>query len=83
MSTVVSFDKDILPLFTSVDVDHMGALGVLLDDYDYMSAAANAAAVYAQISSGQMPPPWGGGRGPWSDDQITLFRAWIDGGLQP
>jgi hypothetical protein len=29
----LSFKTDILPLFTSMDIQHMGGMGVLLDDY--------------------------------------------------
>ena len=33
----ISFKTDIVPLFTSVDIDHMSYAGVSLDDYAYMS----------------------------------------------
>lgn len=83
MATTVSFATDILPLFTQVDIDHMQEQGVQLNDYGYMSTPANASAVYGQLSSKQMPPSWGGGGGPWSDSNIALFKAWMDGGYQP
>jgi hypothetical protein len=37
----VSFLKDIKPMFREVDIDHMKVHGVHLDDYQYMSDAAN------------------------------------------
>ena len=52
----VSFKTDILPLFTSVDIEHMSALGAVLDDYSFMSQPGTASAVYQQVSSGRMPP---------------------------
>jgi hypothetical protein len=78
----VSFKTDILPLFTSLDVEHMSPMGVLLDDYAYMSEPANASRVYDEVSSGNMPPPTGGEQ-PWSQDAVQLFKAWMDSGYEP
>jgi hypothetical protein len=78
----VSFTTDILPLFTSMDVDHMKRAGVSLDDYAYMREPANASSVYESVSSGTMPPG-NSGEQPWSEDQVQLFKAWMDGGYQP
>ena len=83
MTTAVSFEDDVLPLFTPVDIDHMRTIGVLLDDYEYMSTPANAEKVLDRLLAGQMPPSWGGGAGPWPAEQIARFRDWMDGGLQP
>jgi hypothetical protein len=47
-----SFKTDIVPLFTSVDIEHMSRLEVPLDDYAYMSQPDNAAGVYHQVSNG-------------------------------
>jgi hypothetical protein len=77
----VSFDADILPLFTSMDVDHMGHVGLALDDYSAMSQPAIAANVYEQVSTGGMPPS-DSGEQPWSEDKVQLFKAWMDGGYQ-
>jgi hypothetical protein len=35
-----SFQRDILPLFTQTDIDHMSQFGVILNDYSYMEAYA-------------------------------------------
>jgi hypothetical protein len=78
----VSFQSDILPLFTQMDVDHMEGFGVELASYDYMKQPDNAKAVYAQVWTGSMPPP-GSGEERWSEDQVALLKAWIDGGYQP
>ncbi len=79
----VSFKSDILPLFTQTDIDHMAGFGVELDSYDYMSAPEHAEDVYYQVSAKLMPPSGGGAAGPWSDDKISLFKAWMDGGRKP
>ncbi|HWX97113.1 MAG TPA: hypothetical protein VNZ01_09705 [Solirubrobacteraceae bacterium] len=77
----VSFKTHILPLFTSIDIEHMSYAGVSLDDYAYMSQPANAGRVYEQVSTGTMPPS-DSGEQPWSHDQVQLFKAWMDGGYE-
>ncbi|MGH3772199.1 MAG: hypothetical protein ACRDRW_12515 [Pseudonocardiaceae bacterium] len=81
-TSTTSFQRDILPLFTQIDIEHMAELGVTLNDYSYMSIPANAAGVYQQVSQGLMPPP-GSGENRWSSDMVTLFQTWIDGSYQP
>jgi hypothetical protein len=79
-----SFQRDILPLFTKTDIDHMSQFGVILDDYSYMSQPDNAANVYTQVSQGSMPPPPSeGGEGPWSPGKVELFSTWIKDGYPP
>ena len=77
----VSFKTDILPMFTDVDIEHMSYAGVLLDDYAYMSEPANAESVYEQVADGSMPPG-DSGEQPWSQEQVQLFKAWMDAGYQ-
>ena len=77
-----SFKTDIVPLFTSVDIEHMSRLEVPLDDYGYMSQPDNAAGVYHQVSNGTMPPS-ASGEQPWSEDKVQLFKQWMDGGYAP
>ncbi len=78
----VSFRTDIVPLFTSIDIDHMNALGTKLDDYSFMSQPDKANLVYELVSSGKMPPG-SSGEEPWSPDKVQLFKAWMDGGYEP
>jgi hypothetical protein len=78
-----SFATDIRPLFRTKDIDHMRPLGVLLDDYDYMKRPSHAAGVLCRlqgITGRRMPPP---PDPPWSEDQINLFKQWMDDGFQP
>jgi hypothetical protein len=79
----VSFKNDILPLFTQIDIDHMAGYGVELDSYEWMRVPLNAQNVYVTVETKQMPPSRGGGAGPWSDDKVALFKAWMDGGYKP
>jgi len=78
----VSFNADILPLFTDMDKDHMSHLGVTLGDYSYMRQPEHASDVYEQVSSGRMPPR-ASGEPPWSGDDVQRFKDWMDGGYQP
>ena len=79
----VSFAQDIKPLFRPIDVEHMKAYGMPLDDYAYMSDAGgnhqNAQAVLNTLVDQTMPPG-----GPfWSQEQIDLFKQWMSDGYQP
>lgn len=78
----ISFKTDIVPLFTSVDIEHMNRLEVQLDDYAYMSQPDNAAGVHRAVSNGTMPPR-ASGEEPWSEDRVQLFKQWMDEGYAP
>jgi hypothetical protein len=77
----VSFARNIRPLFTDTDVDHMKHAGVLLDELDYMRDPAHAQRVLDVVSSGSMPPS-SSGEPAWSAESVQLFRDWIAGGYQ-
>ena len=80
VTAAVSFATDILPLFTAQDIGCMTPLGVLVNDFTYMSKPANARAVLDQVSSGQMPEP-GSGEPPWDRAKVQLLQDWIDAGF--
>ncbi|MEN1889551.1 MULTISPECIES: hypothetical protein [Streptomyces] len=75
------FAHDILPLFRSIDIEHMAKGGVQLDQYVYMSVRENAERVYNTVATKRMPPP--DENATWSEEQVALLRAWIDGGMLP
>jgi hypothetical protein len=77
-----SFERDIRPLFRPLDIEHMSGMDVLLDDYTYMSNAANAQAVLEYLNGTQQPqmPPGGPF---WSDEKLKLFAQWIEQGRRP
>lgn len=81
-TSAISFERDIRPLFRPMDLEHMSAMDVLLDDYTYMSNAENAQAVYEYLNGTQQPqmPPGGPF---WSDEQLSLFARWMEQGRQP
>ena len=84
MNQLVSFAKDIRPLFTAVDIDHMSGF---FDLSNYDDVKNNAQGILARLRAKgtkvMPPPPERGGGGPWSPEKINLFASWIDGGFQP
>jgi hypothetical protein len=78
-----SFAKDILPLFRPIDIEHMKAYDVSLDDYACMSDSSNnyqnAQGVLKTLTTKRMPPG-----GPfWTQDQLDLFGRWMTDGYRP
>lgn len=71
-----SFAKDIRPLFTQEDVDHMLDVDPNLDLSSYDSVKSNATAIYDVLSSGAMPPGE-----PWPKDNVDKFKQWMDQGF--
>ena len=80
MKRVVSYAKDIKPLFTEIDRQHMD---FMFDLWSYDDVKANASDILDAVSNKRMPPLRPQGEGPWSDAKITLFREWVDGQCQP
>lgn len=78
----ISFEQDIRPLFRPIDVQHMSPMGVLLDDYAYMSDEQNAQSVHDYLTGKSQPQmPTGGPY--WSEAQLQLFSDWMSGGRKP
>jgi len=73
MTSSVSFEKDIVPVFRQF----RGPMMWRLDLTKYEDVKANASMIYGQISSHSMPP---GPFPPLTAGQIAMFRAWMDGG---
>jgi hypothetical protein len=74
----VSYQRDIKPLFTQMDRDHM------LNSFDlwnYDDVKTNAEPIYAAVEGGTMPPP--GTEPRWSADRVQAFRQWMRDGYLP
>ena len=71
-----SFARDIKPLFTAMDREHM--MGSF-DLWDYEDVKANASGIYSTVEGGSMPPS-GSGEPRWSADMVALFKSWMDEG---
>ncbi len=76
----LSFAKDIRPMFTDLDVDHMKAAGMDLSNYD--DVKKHAIAIYAAVSTGTMPPP-GWDEASWTKEMCATFKAWQGQGCPP
>ena len=44
----------------------------------YEDVKENAAGIYERVAEGSMPCD-----GPWDEQQVQRFRAWIDAGCEP
>jgi hypothetical protein len=71
----VSYESDIRPLFREKDRSRME---FAFDLWSYEDVKQNADAIIERLSDGDMPCD-----GEWPEEQVALFRRWIDGGSQP
>jgi hypothetical protein len=74
----LSFAKDIKPLFTAVDQDHMLNQQGMFDLWNYDDVKSNADQILTAVKTGIMPPKKDGG--PWSKDKVQKFQDWISQG---
>jgi hypothetical protein len=73
----LSFAKDIRPLFRDTpDVASMKEFG--LDLSSYADVKAKAQSIHETLVEGTMPCD-----GAWPQDQIALFKRWMDEGMAP
>ena len=73
----LSFAREIRPLFRdSPDIDSMKEYG--LDLSSYGDVRAQAGAIYARLEDGSMPCD-----DPWPEEQVKLFKQWMDEGMAP
>lgn len=73
----LSFATDIRPLFRDTpDVDSMKPMGLDLSSYDDVKAQATA--IHAVLADGSMPCD-----GAWPEEQVSLFKRWMDEGMAP
>ena len=70
---MLSFARDIRPLFTQEDIEHMLDVDPSLDLGSYDSVKAHASIIYRRVSLGEMPPGM-----PWPQEQVDKFKQWID-----
>jgi hypothetical protein len=75
LSSIPSFGADVKPLFR--DSDREAMLSVF-DLWDYDHVKLNSSTILERLDDGTMPCD-----GDWPVDQVSLFEAWIAGGMQP
>jgi hypothetical protein len=71
----VSFERDVKPLFRETDRESMRES---FDLWGYDDVVENAAAILGVLEAGSMPCD-----GAWPDEQVALFRRWVDAGTPP
>jgi hypothetical protein len=77
LKMAVSFATDIRPLFRKKpDVETMKQFGIDLSSYDDVKARADG--IYARLEDGSMPCD-----GSWPEEQVSLFKRWMDEGRAP
>lgn len=72
----LSYARDIKPLFTAMDQDHMLRFNGQFDLWSYDDVKSNADDILDQVSRGKMPPP-NSGEPPWTVDKVNTFKQWI------
>jgi hypothetical protein len=68
-----SFERDIRPLFRELDKEEMD---YIFDLWSYDDVRAHAENILDRLADGSMPCD-----GEWPEEQIDLFRRWIDAGM--
>jgi hypothetical protein len=69
---VISFDRDIKPLFRDRD---RGAMKFFVDLWSYDDVARESDAILERLRDGSMPCD-----GAWDEERVALFQQWVDGG---
>lgn len=77
MADTLSFDKDIRPMFTDMDVEHMNQFGIDLSSRDDVETAADS--IYTTVTEGTMPPR-NSGEPRWTPEMCERFKQWRDQG---
>jgi hypothetical protein len=77
--TPLSFDRDIRPLFTGMDIAHMKKS---MDLSNRDSVLQHADAIYQSVVSGHMPPA-SCGEPRWTADMCATFKQWQEQGGAP
>jgi hypothetical protein len=75
----LSFARDIRPMFTDIDVDHMKRAGMDLSDRD--DVEKHAASILDVVTDGSMPPKGTGET--WTPEMCGTFKRWTEQGYQP
>lgn len=71
----ISYAKDIKPLFRAKDVNSMKKV---FDLTSYDDVLKFSDAILGKLSAGAMPCD-----GAWPEEQVALFRQWIEDGRKP
>ncbi|WP_430389882.1 hypothetical protein [Dyella sp. 20L07] len=78
-SAILSFARDIRPMFTDMDIDHMKKA---MDLSDRASVLQHAEAIFQSVSSGHMPPA-SSDEPRWTPEMCATFKKWQEQGGKP
>jgi hypothetical protein len=70
---IPGFERDIKPLFRESDRD---AMDFAFDLWRYDDVKTNAANILERLEDGTMPCDR-----EWPEEQVVLFRRWVEGGM--
>jgi len=70
-----SFAKDVRPLFRAKDINSMKKA---FDLSSYDDVRSHADAILGRVAAGSMPCD-----GPWPQEQVDVFRRWVEEGMPP
>jgi len=73
--STVGFEEDIKPLFRQKDRDRMEWA---FDLWDHNAVKENAEGIFERLEDGDMPCD-----GEWPEEQVALFKKWMDEGMAP
>jgi len=76
---MTSFARDIMPLFSPKDIQHMRNIGLDLSQYETVRASAQAVSRRVGATGGRPMPPAPDQR--WTKAQLDLFERWIAEGF--
>lgn len=76
----LSFEADIRPMFTEMDVEHMKHAG--MDLSSRVDVENHADSIYITVSNGLMPPP-SSGEPRWTPEMCDRFKQWQAEGYPP
>jgi hypothetical protein len=78
----LSFAKDIQPMFTAMDQDHMLNQVGMFDLWNYDDVKTNASKISTAVQNGRMPPK-SSGEPRWTADKVAKFKQWMTEGYPP
>lgn len=70
----MGFEQDVRGLFRAEDVESMA---FAFDLSCYEEVCEHAEEIYARLADGTMPCD-----APWAEEDVKLFRGWVDAGVQ-
>jgi hypothetical protein len=78
----ISYERDIKPMFSGMDQDHMKKRGTKFDLWSYADVKRKAQDILTRVANGTMPPPSSGEKR-WTPEMVDKFKQWINESYPP